>query len=76
MDWQVGDKVLLKSGGPPMTVNAVEAAIRGEGQFVAVVWFGGDNSLKTATFHSETLMGEHDAEPRRRPSNSGLRGLV
>ena len=47
--FKVGDKVQLKTGGPPMTVEGIES------ESVKCVWFDSKNVLKRSTFVEETL---------------------
>lgn len=49
MEFKVGDVVILKSGGPSMTVNSVD--ISG----VFCVWFDSKGETKSATFLAEML---------------------
>jgi uncharacterized protein YodC (DUF2158 family) len=48
-----GDVVVLKSGGPKMTVNNAGTDMTGE-LFVECVWFEG-NQHRATTFHPEAL---------------------
>lgn len=48
MDLKVGDVVILKSGGPPMTVNCIHE------QNVDCVWFM-SGELKNGTFDKESV---------------------
>ncbi len=51
-----GDIVVLKSGGPPMTVETVE------NDWVEVVWFI-NNDLKRGSFSSATLRKSEPPKP-------------
>ncbi len=46
---KIGDIVMLKSGGPAMTIKAVTSS------GVLCVWFTGDNVLCTAEFSLDLL---------------------
>lgn len=46
----VGDIVVLKSGGPRMTVVAEE------GNSIRCVWFNNDNGLENATFLASVVV--------------------
>jgi len=50
MEIKVGDVVRLKSGGPDMTVEAIE-----DDQYVSCVWFQGNNVLRN-TFGAPLLL--------------------
>jgi len=58
MDFKVGDVVVLKSGGPKMTIEKIEQS-NSNNTDVKCVWFnhlqGGDEQLKDGKFVSDTL---------------------
>ncbi|MBW7867895.1 MAG: DUF2158 domain-containing protein [Brumimicrobium sp.] len=49
--FKVGNVVVLKSGGPSMTIESID------GEVVDCVWFS-NKELKRATFMSHSLMNE------------------
>lgn len=52
-EFKPGDVVMLKSGGPEMTVTGIEA---GEGSRVMTVWYRGrDQDYATAAFKPELI---------------------
>jgi len=59
MDFKVGDVVVLKSGGPKMTIEKIEPSNSNNAESVKCVWFNhlqdGDEQLKDGKFISETL---------------------
>lgn len=57
-DFKVGDIVVLKSGGPPMTVQTVPSSGRGDLQ---CSWFAGKKH-ESAWFAPESLMYLPDDE--------------
>lgn len=50
MKFKIGDVVVLKSGGPEMTVENID-----EQGNVTCTWFDKDNNRKTETFKEEML---------------------
>jgi uncharacterized protein YodC (DUF2158 family) len=52
--FQAGDVVQLKSGGPKMTVESTEA-IGGGKTFVDCIWFEGTTKVERHTFPEEAL---------------------
>jgi uncharacterized protein YodC (DUF2158 family) len=50
MEFKPGDVVVLKSGGPEMTVEEIESSGR-----VKVTWFGDKNQVQSSTFAPEML---------------------
>ena len=48
-DFEIGDIVMLKSGGPPMTVHLVQAAA------VTCVWFDANEEHQKLKFTKNTL---------------------
>ncbi|WP_366522263.1 DUF2158 domain-containing protein [uncultured Sphingomonas sp.] len=59
--FSVGDLVMLKSGGPLMTVEACQPYNAGGGFQAMTVWFAGDE-VKRLTCHSLTLELAQDSE--------------
>ena len=59
--WKVGDDVILKSGGPTMTVKALKAD-----DMVFCEWFDGKNTPQGHVFHADML---------KSPPESGTRTL-
>jgi uncharacterized protein YodC (DUF2158 family) len=55
-DFRPGDNVVAKSGGPPMTVSAVEA-----GKVICIRW--GDEKKVEQSFEPAALILEEDAIP-------------
>ncbi|MGG6334199.1 YodC family protein [Vibrio cholerae] len=53
--FNVGDTVTLKSGGPRMTVTAVDYM-----QHLICTWFGPNQELRTGTFPSAALVASSD----------------
>jgi uncharacterized protein YodC (DUF2158 family) len=49
MDFKVGDQVLLKSGGPTMTIEKIM------GTRISCTWFNGKNELSRDVFEAEAL---------------------
>jgi uncharacterized protein YodC (DUF2158 family) len=58
-----GDQVRLKSGGPAMTVESVDARVGLIPQTVKCVWFGG-RTLKSGYFAPETLVPVEETETK------------
>jgi len=60
MDFEVGDVVVLKNGGPNMTIEKIGTRNSTNAENVIhCVWFGnlqGDEQLKDGKFVSETLI--------------------
>jgi uncharacterized protein YodC (DUF2158 family) len=56
---EVGDVVRLKSGGPPMTVEAIE------GSTARVVWIDDKQQTHRESFPSETLALESGVRPMK-----------
>jgi uncharacterized protein YodC (DUF2158 family) len=50
-----GDIVVLKSGGPDMTVQHVEGAVDDFAAVITCRWFDQKGSLQTAGFDPETI---------------------
>ena len=48
-DLKVGDKVMLKSGGPVLVVAKID------GDLIECLWFDDDADLQSSTFPPETL---------------------
>ena len=68
--YKVGDTVMLKSGGPNMTVDGVE---KGQiGYEVSCRWFVGSD-LKSATFSDATLI---KISVGNRPAAGGSRSVL
>ena len=66
MDFNPGDKVILKSGGPEMTVERIGKLSNSEDMGVTCIWFernGNKQELKRETFIPETLEYSEDQEP-------------
>jgi len=59
MDFKVGDVVVLKSGGPKMTISKIEPSNSNDAETVKCVWFDrlhdGNEKLNDGKFVSETL---------------------
>lgn len=55
-EFKIGDVVILKSGGPPMTVHAISdySATRGFNPGLACVWFDGNKRVEDV-FHPNTV---------------------
>jgi len=49
MDFNVGDNVQLKSGGPIMVIDSVED------DSIECIWFNKDGIIERYTFQAETL---------------------
>jgi uncharacterized protein YodC (DUF2158 family) len=57
--WNVGEQVILASGGPKMTVKVQGISDQGsqfEKHWVVCDWFDGDNKRQTAEFHPDQLI--------------------
>ncbi len=55
MQHKIGDVVILKSGGPPMTVHDIgDYTSRGLNPGVLCVWFDGSKRIEEV-FHPDTL---------------------
>lgn len=52
---KTGDVVRLKSGGPRMTVSAIDRSEDGTPRYVTCVWFSGDG-FETSNFCYDTLI--------------------
>ncbi len=52
--FKTGDVVMLKSGGPPLTVREVGNLVDGSGQHVKAAWFQ-ENIFKDASFIGSML---------------------
>lgn len=53
MSFQKGDVVILKSGGPSMTVDNIQKVF--SGQVVVCTWFDKEHKYCSQTFSPETL---------------------
>ncbi len=60
--FQIGDIVRLKSGGPDMTVNAVNVGVTGKQ--VYCVWFAGKKH-EGAQFHPDVLEPVESKAPEK-----------
>jgi uncharacterized protein YodC (DUF2158 family) len=58
--FKVGDAVMLKVGGPAMSVSKVIASVRGEGTTYRCQWFAG-KKLDSGDFPPESLMAVQPA---------------
>lgn len=58
-DVRAGDVVRLRSGGPPMTVDAVEGGI------ARVVWIDDQQQTHRESFSREALAPENGTRPMR-----------
>lgn len=56
-----GDQVILKSGGPVMTVNGPPDDINKRGQ-IECIWFDDDERYQSAFFHPAALVVADDGE--------------
>lgn len=56
MDFKAGDIVVLKSGGPKMTIKSFEKDAFSKGTLVKCVWFDDNNKQKQKMFVPESLM--------------------
>jgi uncharacterized protein YodC (DUF2158 family) len=56
---EVGDVVRLKSGGPPMTVEAIES------EAVRVVWINDQQQVHRESFPSGALARENGSRPMK-----------
>lgn len=52
MNFQAGDVVRLKSGGPLMTITEVN------GNVITCIWFIGDKEVEVKKFYDYTLFSE------------------
>ena len=48
--WKIGDRVQLNSGGPTMTVDAIN-----DDGTVRCTWFDDKKELKSESFHPDTI---------------------
>lgn len=54
-NFQLGDDVQLKSGGPKMSVDALQSDLIQDGKIVCQ-WFADDKKLESGSFHPSTLI--------------------
>ena len=52
--FKIGDVVQLKSGGPKMTVQALNVGLMGTGEDLSCVWFVGTKQ-ESGHFHPDTV---------------------
>lgn len=62
--WKIGDLVRLKSGGPKMTVNAIQGRT---GNIIVCTWFVGTD-FKEAEFSPDALEKWQDTGSSDQPS--------